>query len=156
MTRRFAPQMHVWVGDKLPWVSISDGLPQFAAGSAGPVPRRERCPSARARQQRRVTIASSAVGSHASITGLRSNTTVPLSISRCSRKKPMPIIRPSIMRVPAPAERSEPSTNGIAEQHGERDRHGARDARPEGEHVLARVQRVGSADTGSAATGRGW
>ena len=32
---RFAPQMHVWVGDKLPWVSISDGLPQFAAGSTG-------------------------------------------------------------------------------------------------------------------------
>jgi hypothetical protein len=32
---RFAPQMHVWVSEKLPWVSISDGLPQFAAGSAG-------------------------------------------------------------------------------------------------------------------------
>ena len=31
---RFAPQMHVWVGDKLPWVSISDGLPQYAAGRA--------------------------------------------------------------------------------------------------------------------------
>jgi hypothetical protein len=24
-----APTMHVWVSDKLPWVSISDGLPQF-------------------------------------------------------------------------------------------------------------------------------
>lgn len=28
----FAPQVHVWVGDKLSWESISDGLPQFAAG----------------------------------------------------------------------------------------------------------------------------
>lgn len=24
-----APQMHVWVGDKLPWLAITDGLPQF-------------------------------------------------------------------------------------------------------------------------------
>jgi hypothetical protein len=30
----FAPQMHVWVGDKLPWESINDGLPQFTAGAA--------------------------------------------------------------------------------------------------------------------------
>ena len=30
---QFAPQMHVWVGEKLPWLTISDGLPQFAAGS---------------------------------------------------------------------------------------------------------------------------
>lgn len=29
---RFAPEAHVWVADKLPWVHISDGLPQFAAG----------------------------------------------------------------------------------------------------------------------------
>ncbi|HEY0767436.1 MAG TPA: GFA family protein [Steroidobacteraceae bacterium] len=28
------PQMHVWVGDKLPWVSISDGRPQFTAGTS--------------------------------------------------------------------------------------------------------------------------
>ena len=28
----FTPQMHVWVGDKLPWESISDGLPQFVNG----------------------------------------------------------------------------------------------------------------------------
>jgi hypothetical protein len=27
-----APQVHVWVSDKLPWVSISDGLPQFERG----------------------------------------------------------------------------------------------------------------------------
>jgi hypothetical protein len=27
-----APQMHVWVSDKLPWVSIRDGLPQFERG----------------------------------------------------------------------------------------------------------------------------
>jgi hypothetical protein len=25
-----APTMHVWVADKLPWVKIEDGLPQFA------------------------------------------------------------------------------------------------------------------------------
>ena len=24
-----APQMHVWVADKLPWVAIDDGLPRF-------------------------------------------------------------------------------------------------------------------------------
>jgi hypothetical protein len=30
----FAPQMHVWVRDKLPWESIDDALPQFTAGSA--------------------------------------------------------------------------------------------------------------------------
>jgi hypothetical protein len=35
---RFAPQMHVWVSDKLPWVTISDGLPQFSAGFTGPSP----------------------------------------------------------------------------------------------------------------------
>jgi hypothetical protein len=28
-----APQMHVWVQDKLPWVSIEDGLPQHPAGT---------------------------------------------------------------------------------------------------------------------------
>jgi hypothetical protein len=27
-----APTMHLWVSDKLPWVSISDGLPQFERG----------------------------------------------------------------------------------------------------------------------------
>jgi hypothetical protein len=27
-----APQMHLWVSDKLPWVSIRDGLPQFERG----------------------------------------------------------------------------------------------------------------------------
>jgi hypothetical protein len=30
-----APQMHLWVGDKLPWVSINDGRPQFTAGISG-------------------------------------------------------------------------------------------------------------------------
>jgi hypothetical protein len=30
------PQMHVWVSDKLPWVTISDGLPQFATVPRGP------------------------------------------------------------------------------------------------------------------------
>jgi hypothetical protein len=28
------PRMHVWVADKLPWVRIDDGLPQFPGGSA--------------------------------------------------------------------------------------------------------------------------
>jgi hypothetical protein len=28
-----APRMHVWVADKLPWLVISDGLPQFANGA---------------------------------------------------------------------------------------------------------------------------
>jgi len=26
----FAPSAHIWVEDKLPWVSIDDGLPQYA------------------------------------------------------------------------------------------------------------------------------
>ena len=30
-----APTMHVWVADKLPWVRIEDGLPQFAATPGG-------------------------------------------------------------------------------------------------------------------------
>jgi hypothetical protein len=33
---RLVPQMHVWVSDKLPWVSISDQLPQLARGTAEP------------------------------------------------------------------------------------------------------------------------
>jgi hypothetical protein len=33
---RLAPQMHVWVGEKLPWVRIADGLPQFAAATVPP------------------------------------------------------------------------------------------------------------------------
>ena len=32
---RLAPQMHVWVADKLPWVRIEDGLPQFPESAAG-------------------------------------------------------------------------------------------------------------------------
>ena len=32
---RLVPQVHVWVGDKLPWLAISDGRPQFTAGSSG-------------------------------------------------------------------------------------------------------------------------
>jgi hypothetical protein len=30
-----APTMHVWVSDKLPWESISDGLPQFERAPPG-------------------------------------------------------------------------------------------------------------------------
>ena len=30
---RLAPQMHVWVEDKLPWVMIADGLPQWPRGA---------------------------------------------------------------------------------------------------------------------------
>ena len=29
------PQMHIWVEDKLPWVVIADGLPQFATVPGG-------------------------------------------------------------------------------------------------------------------------
>jgi hypothetical protein len=32
---RFAPQLHVWVADKLPWVAIADGLPQYPRGTSG-------------------------------------------------------------------------------------------------------------------------
>jgi len=32
---QFAPQMHVWVADKLPWVRIEDGLPQLQEQTAG-------------------------------------------------------------------------------------------------------------------------
>ncbi len=32
---RFAPAMHVWVAEKLPWVLIADGLPQHAHGAGG-------------------------------------------------------------------------------------------------------------------------
>jgi len=31
----FAPRRHLWVGDKLPWVSITDGLPQYVGGGSG-------------------------------------------------------------------------------------------------------------------------
>jgi hypothetical protein len=24
-----APQIHIWVQDKLPWIKLSDGLPQY-------------------------------------------------------------------------------------------------------------------------------
>lgn len=30
--RALTPTMHLWVQDKLPWVSIEDGLPRHAAG----------------------------------------------------------------------------------------------------------------------------
>ncbi|HEY1491297.1 MAG TPA: GFA family protein [Steroidobacteraceae bacterium] len=30
--RALAPAMHLWVQDRLPWVSIEDGLPRHAAG----------------------------------------------------------------------------------------------------------------------------
>jgi len=32
---RLAPQMHVWVADKLPWVRIEDGLPQYSESAGG-------------------------------------------------------------------------------------------------------------------------
>jgi hypothetical protein len=31
--QRLAPAMHVWVVHKLPWLSITDGLPQYPAGA---------------------------------------------------------------------------------------------------------------------------
>jgi hypothetical protein len=33
---RLAPQMHVWVEDKLPWVLIADHLPQYRRGDSSP------------------------------------------------------------------------------------------------------------------------
>ena len=35
---QLAPQMHVWVADKLPWVRIDDGLPQCPGGSESTLP----------------------------------------------------------------------------------------------------------------------
>jgi hypothetical protein len=35
---QLAPRMHVWVVDKLPWVRIDDGLPQFARTAADSTP----------------------------------------------------------------------------------------------------------------------
>jgi hypothetical protein len=32
---QLAPRMHVWVADKLPWVRIEDGLPQYPGTAAG-------------------------------------------------------------------------------------------------------------------------
>ena len=32
---QLAPRMHVWVADKLPWVRIEDGLPQFPGTASG-------------------------------------------------------------------------------------------------------------------------
>ena len=31
---RIAPRMHVWVGDRLPWVVIGDGLPQHTGSGS--------------------------------------------------------------------------------------------------------------------------
>jgi hypothetical protein len=31
--QQLAPAMHVWVQDKLPWLAIADGLPQYPAGA---------------------------------------------------------------------------------------------------------------------------
>jgi hypothetical protein len=33
---RLAPQMHIWVADKLPWVVLADGLPQHSRGPGDP------------------------------------------------------------------------------------------------------------------------
>jgi hypothetical protein len=33
---RCAPEAHVWVAEKLPWVQIADGLPQFSGSMSGP------------------------------------------------------------------------------------------------------------------------
>jgi hypothetical protein len=32
---QFAPQTHVWVSDKLPWVAIGDACPQYPGSRAG-------------------------------------------------------------------------------------------------------------------------
>src|SRR6185437_13387921 len=108
-----------------PGLSLRRDLPvdgrnaEAAAGEEGgrqiPCTRREIVPRYLALASRsRVTVASSAVGSQARITGSRLKTIVPLSIRRCSRKKVRPMPRPSRALVPAPAERIEPRTNGKA------------------------------------------
>jgi hypothetical protein len=33
--QRLAPTAHLWVQDKLPWLAIADGLPQYPAGLPG-------------------------------------------------------------------------------------------------------------------------
>lgn len=35
---RWPPQMHIWVQDKLPWIVISDDLPQYPASSPASSP----------------------------------------------------------------------------------------------------------------------
>lgn len=35
-TAGLAPQMHVWTAEKLPWVRLDDGLPQYPAGYSEP------------------------------------------------------------------------------------------------------------------------
>ena len=35
---QLAPQMHVWVTDKVPWVRIEDGLPQLPRGTDSTLP----------------------------------------------------------------------------------------------------------------------
>jgi hypothetical protein len=34
--QRLAPAAHVWVADKVPWLPITDGLPQFDGGMPAP------------------------------------------------------------------------------------------------------------------------
>jgi hypothetical protein len=34
----FAPQLHLWVADKLPWLAITDGLPQYPGGRSAGLP----------------------------------------------------------------------------------------------------------------------
>jgi hypothetical protein len=34
--QRLAPEAHVWVADKVPWLQITDGLPQFDGGMPAP------------------------------------------------------------------------------------------------------------------------
>ena len=95
----------------------------------------------------KVTVASNAVGSHARITGLRLNTIVPLSISRCSRKERNPDHQPQHRARPRPRRPQRAQHERYREQHRERDRHRARDLRPEREQVLPRIQRVGAVVT---------
>ena len=55
-----------------------------------------------------------AVGIQANTTGFKANTMVPLSISFWIKKKQIPNSSPINIRVPAPEERNEPSTKGMA------------------------------------------
>jgi hypothetical protein len=61
-----------------------------------------------------VTSASSPVGTHASTSGSRSNTCVPLSTRRCRNTYTIPSATPKVMRALSDALRSEPNPNGNA------------------------------------------
>ena len=83
------------------------------------------------------------VGSHASMTGFRLNTIVPLSMNRCRKKNPSPEQQPQHQPRAGAGGAHRSEYEGNRQQHGEGDGAGTRDARPECEQVWLRIQRVG-------------